>query len=218
MTCTSRRPLRTQRSAGSKTPLPDTLFQYSDAQLAGFLFHELAHQRLYVSGDTDFSESYATFVEAQGVELWLAERQGADQLTAWQAGEQAAMDFSDLLRQTRQELDALYRSGRDEAVLREDKAAIIETMQANYRLLVQERWDGRDYYASTMNRPVNNASLALAGSYAGGVCSFKRLYRQAGERMERFHELAEQKSALDDERRSAWLAAGCGDIASIADL
>ena len=36
-----------------------------------FIFHELAHQRLYVAGDSTFNESYAATVERAGIERWL---------------------------------------------------------------------------------------------------------------------------------------------------
>jgi len=54
-----------------RDPLLDTMFRYSEEQLAGIVFHELAHQKLYVKGDAAFNESYATFIEEIGVMLWL---------------------------------------------------------------------------------------------------------------------------------------------------
>ncbi len=43
-------------------PLLSTVIHDSDAALARIVFHELAHQKLYVAGDTAFNESYATAV------------------------------------------------------------------------------------------------------------------------------------------------------------
>ena len=42
------------------------------AELARLIFHELAHQLLYVKDDTSFNESFATAVEEAGVARWLA--------------------------------------------------------------------------------------------------------------------------------------------------
>jgi predicted aminopeptidase len=47
-------------------PLLDTMLTRSDWQLAAYLFHELAHRKLYVRGDTDFNEAYARHVEQIG--------------------------------------------------------------------------------------------------------------------------------------------------------
>ena len=51
-------------------PVLSTMLGYGDVELAALIFHELAHQRLYVKGDTRFNESSATFVElAKEVEI-----------------------------------------------------------------------------------------------------------------------------------------------------
>ena len=47
-------------------PFLNTVLKRPDPELAGVLFHELAHQRLFVPGDTAFSESFATAVEIEG--------------------------------------------------------------------------------------------------------------------------------------------------------
>ena len=36
------------------------------------MFHELAHQVVYVKDDTSFNESFATAVEEEGLRRWLA--------------------------------------------------------------------------------------------------------------------------------------------------
>src|SRR4051812_10885006 len=63
-----------------KDPVLSTMLGWSDAQLAATLFHELAHQVVYVPGDSQFNESFATVVEEAGLERWLAARQGEQEL------------------------------------------------------------------------------------------------------------------------------------------
>ena len=43
----------------------NTFIVEPDADLAEILFHELAHQRLFIAGDTDFNEAFATAVGAR---------------------------------------------------------------------------------------------------------------------------------------------------------
>ena len=43
-------------------PLLSTFINYSDAELARMVFHELAHQVVYVPGDSQFNEAFATSV------------------------------------------------------------------------------------------------------------------------------------------------------------
>ncbi|MDD5330670.1 MAG: aminopeptidase, partial [Sulfuricella sp.] len=44
-------------------PVLNTFLRLGDTEVARTLFHELAHQRLYVKGDSVFNESFATTVE-----------------------------------------------------------------------------------------------------------------------------------------------------------
>ena len=76
-----------------KDPVLSTMLGWSDAQLAGTLFHELAHQVVYVPGDSEFNESFATVVEEAGLERWLAAQQRGQDLVAWrqQRGQQAGI-------------------------------------------------------------------------------------------------------------------------------
>ena len=47
-------------------PLLSTFINYPQGELARMIFHELAHQVLYVKDDTAFNESFATAVERLG--------------------------------------------------------------------------------------------------------------------------------------------------------
>ena len=47
-------------------PLLNTFINYPEGELARMIFHELAHQVLYVPDDTVFNESFATAVERLG--------------------------------------------------------------------------------------------------------------------------------------------------------
>src|SRR3990170_5868323 len=52
-----------------KDPVLNTMLGWSDVQLASTLFHELAHHVVYVAGDSEFNEAFATVVEERFVEL-----------------------------------------------------------------------------------------------------------------------------------------------------
>jgi predicted aminopeptidase len=199
-------------------PLVDTMFQYSDRQLAAFIFHELAHQQLYIKGDTAFNEAYASFVEETGVGLWLESSGRAEQRPDWLKSEKAALQFNALLQDTQAKLKTLYASGLPEAQMRENKSAVFNDLREAYRLLMETHWEGRSYYGSVLSRELNNARLALINSYQGGACAFEKLYRTAGSDMARFHQLAAGKADLEKERRSSWLNQPCEAIASNGDL
>jgi len=199
-------------------PLLDTMWRQSDAQFAAYIFHELAHQALYVEDDTAFNESYASFVERIGVERWLKGRGESGSLEKWKALNQASEAFSALLARTREELEAIYRSDVDTPEMRKEKEAAFEQMESNYRELRDREWQGRDYYGQWFERPPNNARFALLASYEGGACAFANLYAEAGGQMSHFQELARVRSELPAEQRKEWLDQKCRDIASGGEL
>ncbi len=199
-------------------PLLDTMLRYSEADLAAVIFHELAHQKLYLPGDTLFSESYAGFVEEVGTARWLRAAGHEDRLWAWLDRRQAAAQFDDLLLQVRAELAKLYDSSIPESQKRRSKAAIFESLEADYHRLVADRWRGRDYFAGWFTKDVNNARLALRSTYRGGRCAFSSLFEEVGEDIERFHERAAAVAKLPADARRVWLAQPCPAVAPTGDL
>jgi len=53
-------------------PILPSMLRYGDTNFAETLFHELAHQQLYINGDSDFNEAFATVVGEVGTMRWLA--------------------------------------------------------------------------------------------------------------------------------------------------
>ena len=52
-------------------PVLNTVIHRTNTGLAALLFHELAHQVLYIKDDTAFNESFATAVEQEGLRRWM---------------------------------------------------------------------------------------------------------------------------------------------------
>ena len=52
-------------------PVLSSVLRYDDDEVAATIFHELAHQLLYVKDDSAFNEAFATTVEDAGLERWL---------------------------------------------------------------------------------------------------------------------------------------------------
>jgi predicted aminopeptidase len=199
-------------------PLLDTMFQYSDAQLAGIMFHELAHQKLYVKSDTAFSESFASFVEDIGVRLWMTDTDQAAALQQWENRNLAAQDFNELLKKTRLQLQEIYASEQSETLMREAKQQAFRELRIDYEASVENDWNGQEYFSAWMSSDLNNAHLALMDSYAGGTCAFTELFEQSGQNLDHFYSLAEEKSRLGKEQRREWLQLPCKGIASSGDL
>ncbi len=190
-------------------PLLSTMFSPSDIRLAAYLFHELAHQRLYVKNDSSFNEGYADFVEDAGVRSWLTSNRREDELLRWLQLQEAGRDFAGLVGPIRTRLAELYASDIPEAAMRLQKAAIFKTFEEDYQVLSDKKWQGERYYAAWFREPLNNARLALYNTYAGSHCAFQRLWEESAGDWRNFHRLAEQKSRLPVAERSEWLKQTC---------
>ena len=199
-------------------PLLDTMLQYSDAVLAGIIFHELAHERLYIKSDTAFNEAFASFVEETGVRLWLSESDRSAELEQWKNRKRASRQYNQLLKEFRPLLAELYASEISDASKREQKLKYFDQLRSRYRELVNTQWQGKGYFDIWMDKDLNNARLALINSYEGGICAFETLFQQAGQKLERFYELAAEKAEMDMAQRQVWLTQACTEFASAGDL
>ena len=190
-------------------PLLSTMVSGSDIRLAAYLFHELAHQRLYIKGDGLFNEGYASFVEETGIKLWLESKQRQDELFQRQRLQNASKDFQKLIGEVRYDLADIYQTDKPETIKRQLKAEVFQSFSDSYEQLSTEKWSGKRYYASWFEGPVNNARLALYNTYEGSHCAFQELFDQARGDLLEFHRLAEQKSRLQIEDRAVWLKRTC---------
>jgi predicted aminopeptidase len=199
-------------------PLLSTMFSGSEIRLAAFLFHELAHQRLYLKDDGLFNEGYASFVEETGVRAWLTSSQRQNDLLHWQQLQDANRDFTELIGKVRTELSDVYQSNETVVRKRQLKADIFRSLSNSYKRLSEEKWHGKRYYSTWFEPPLNNAKLALYNTYESSHCAFKGLLDTAGGNLREFHRLAEQKSRLQKDDREKWLKQKCLNIAPKDDL
>lgn len=192
-------------------PFLDTMVGYSDARTASVIFHELAHQALYVKGDTAFNEGFASFVAEEGVRRWFSRRDGADAdreaFARWQAREARRRAFTRLVLDARQRLATLYADETLTDAAREAaKAAAYARLRADYRRLRDTRWDGYAGYDRWIEN-VNNARLASVATYRQHLPAFRALLAQEQGDFAAFLRRAEALAALPAEARRERLAA-----------
>ena len=182
-------------------PLLNTMAGDEDA-IAGTIFHELAHQVQFVDGDTAFNESFATFVEQEGLRRYLKD---APELAAqaarrqrWHAG------FVALMLGARERLEQVYASDAPVADKRERKRAEFERLRADYTAL-RRAWRG-DADTGTLEN-ANNALLLPFGLYNTWVPAFERLFARERGDWRAFYRAVGDLAKLDEDERTARLEA-----------
>jgi len=87
-----------------KDPMLNTFIYNPDPELAETLFHELGHQRVFASGDTDFNEAYATTVGEHGARQWLRSKGEAALIEQYNTSLRRNDEFVALIAGTRTRL------------------------------------------------------------------------------------------------------------------
>ena len=183
-------------------PLLNSMVDLPEYFLAGIVFHELAHQRLYVPGDTEFNESFAVVVERAGVSRWIEAAGRSDLSERYRIATERRAAFLSLVRGARRVLEAVYASSRSDAEMREAKASLIERMRARYSAL-RATWESGPTYDFWFERGVNNAAIALLSTYDRWVPALSALLAQSGDDLEAFYRASDALAALSlDERRA----------------
>ncbi|MGN4050683.1 aminopeptidase [Pseudomonas sp. SM4] len=185
-------------------PIINTMLGWGDERLATLIFHELAHQRFYVKDDTEFNESFATFVEQEGTRQWRAFRGlPADKDSRLKQRDQ----FIELVLDTRSRLEKLYAQPLPAERMRERKAAEFEQFRRDYRVMRDSQWAGDKRYDAWVNAPLNNARLLPFGLYDQWVPAFSALFKQVGGDWLRFYAEVERLGGLPVTERKAALKA-----------
>lgn len=197
----------------SSDPLLSTMFTEGDVYLAGVVFHELAHQRVYIHGDSEFNEAFAVAVETAGVRKWLRAAGDTAGLRLYETDRKRRAEFVALVSRTRDELGHIYESSGTLDAKRAAKTAAIEKLRTRYRLMRDSRWRGYRAYDAWFDAPINNAKLAAISVYSDQVTAFLRLFELCSGDYPRFYASVQQLGRLDKANRADALKAadGCHD-------
>jgi predicted aminopeptidase len=168
-------------------PVLSSMLRYGEDDLIATIFHELAHQLLYVRNDSEFNEAFATTVEDLGLERWLKARGAAERIREFRAEQVRRAALIALLTRARSALAALYASGRTPEEMRTGKARILATLAADMQ--AQELREGLRYpvYDQWIMTGLNNAQLASVATYYECVPGFRRLLEAEGGDLTRFY-------------------------------
>lgn len=191
-------------------PLLSTFIERPEPHLAGLLFHELAHQQVYIKGDTTFNESFAMAVEEEGALRWLASRGLHDQMESYRLLKGWEKQFSELVLSYRERLAEAYGAEESDDWKRHRKAEILESLRRDYDELKND-WGGYSGFDGWFDRDLNNARLALIGAYHQLVPSFLALLERHQGRLDTFYLEVEEISRVPAEDRRRRLEAALAE-------
>ncbi|GMR18780.1 MAG: aminopeptidase [Gammaproteobacteria bacterium] len=172
-------------------PLPD---------LAGLVFHELAHQKIYVKGDTRFNESFATAVELEGIRRWLNSKGLDSDYASYLERKKKRDEFVALVLRYRDKLRTLYQSEKSNEEKLIEKQKYFSQLKQEYRR-IKVRWGGYEHYDNWFSQDLNNAHLASMGAYYSLVPGFQALLKASDYNLKLFYQRVDEIGRLNKSER-----------------
>ena len=160
--------------------------------MVGVIFHELAHQLIYIDDDSAFNEAFATAVEQEGLRRWFLSRGTPEQYSAYEYRQQQRGRIYQLLISTREKLRAVYNASHTMDEKQQQKQQLFAQLKQQYQ---QEKGDytGFDRW---MAQDLNNAHLALVATYQQKVPNFMAVLQSVRGDMVQFYERVRELAAM----------------------
>lgn len=192
-----------------KDPVLNTCMHRSDAELAELVFHELTHSRLFVPGDTNFNEAFATANAQAGVRRWLRSQGRLGELRAYEAHLRKEKEINRLALEARERLRKLYA---EEKKPLEQKRSLLQTLQERLGHLGMKEQATDVRSGKELKLVWNNARLNTIATYFKMVPGFERILRQAGGDLEAFYGKVEALGKQSAAERQRVLEGGGGHV------
>ena len=179
-------------------PVLNTMMRWSDVQLVSTIFHELAHQKLYIKGDTAFNESFASAVADIGIKRWLTEHGELSGAAGRADDRELRQAMMVLIEATKAELTELYATNIQDDLKRSRKQELLTDLSAGVARLIEESGSNSKNWLSV---PLNNARLASIELYEGRQGAFRAILRECNEYLVCFYEEMEKLAELEPDAR-----------------
>lgn len=161
-------------------PLLSTALTRDSVELAATVFHEIAHNTLYVKSATPFNESFAQMVGYRSAQAFFTDR--GDRLRAQQASDRwhDEIVLGEYYAALVARLDSLYAAKPDSAALEAGRRDAAAWARGQLEGPIGSRF--RTIRVGRLSeRPINNAQLIGARIYRTRLDLFERWYQQQGQ-------------------------------------
>jgi predicted aminopeptidase len=183
-----------------KDPVLSTMLGYGNDEIAAIIFHELAHQLIYVKNDSEFNEAFATAVEDVGLERWLKLEGRESDLDRFRRRQARQAQIIALFIGARTKLAALYREPIAPEAMRERKHEIFRMLDTQLADL-EKRLGFRSGYRDAGPEGLNNAYLASIATYYDCVPGFERLLASQGGDLPKFYDAVRELAKKSRQER-----------------
>jgi predicted aminopeptidase len=182
-------------------PILNTFIDMPEADFVEVIFHELAHQKIFLPGDTEFNEAFATAVAGEGVRLWFESRGDAAAFKQYEVNHSMDAEFTRLVLGTVQELQKIYADASlTPDARRSGKQAAIERLRERYEKL-KATWKTPSPYDAWISSPMNNAKLGTIVTYNELAPLFDKLIKSCHGDWTRFYEVVDKIGQLPPQKR-----------------
>jgi len=183
-------------------PVLNTMFNSSKADLARVIFHELAHQKIYIKNDTEFNEALADAIAEIGLARLMESHPGIlDGNIQTERKYDAAV--SELILKYRARLQGLYESNLTAPDKYRQKEHLFNQLRKDYIALRDSNDAGADYDNWFLTE-INNAKISAFSTYRRLAPDFLTIYDKLDHNLDRFYALMRSwKDCRHDQRHNA---------------
>lgn len=183
-------------------PVLNTILHYPDYELAGLIFHELAHQLVYVKGDSVFNESFASAIEIEGTERWLKSLNLPKQIQTYRLQRLRDQKVVELILSYRDRMQTMYETRISDEAKYQQKSQLLAKMKQDYQNLI-EPWEGYKRYGQWFGQDLNNAHFVVISAYHDKVPAFLELLRRHDSNLISFYKsvIALSEQSAEDRNR-----------------
>ena len=154
-------------------PLLNTFIHDPETELAELLFHELTHRKIFLPGDTDFNEAFATATGQEGVRRWLRSKGAWTALRKYNRACEQEQIFAAAVLETKTALEKMYHQSLPLTAMRAHKHRMLQQLSVKIRHL--PALANQEGYAQWASHPLNHARLNTVAAYQQLVPAFQRL-------------------------------------------
>ena len=185
-------------------PLLSTMLNQGEIVTANYIFHELAHQEVYIPDDSEFNEAFASTVAELGVVYWLKSQDMQEALEKYLQRLEIKQEIYSIARSFRQQLTAIYNSDVDSAAMRSKKMTAFANYEFQIKKLVKQI-GGTEKYANWLLKDLNNAKLSAMSTYQELVPVFKKLFKNCETDFNKFYQIVASMEVLSKDQRREFL-------------